>query len=171
MRWVMVLCAALALLGGGALVLQQAARADLRTCLVDDTLEPVAALVEQNQKIVEGLKAGGFAASEAAVLASYMADIRKDGVPRHSEMKQRIDTLVNNNTVIVALLARYERHVKTPAFRAAAVQYRDYAISFRDRWQSLFEVFMAGGNGPSSGPVAPAGFLALLKAEAAQAGR
>ena len=141
------------------------ARQDVRSCVVDDTLQPIAALAEENRKIIEAVKAEGLADSESALLGSYLARIRKDGVPTNSGMKQRIDTLVNNNTVIVAYLSKYAPHARTPAFRTAADQYRNYAISFRDRWQSLFEIFMAGGNLPALGPAYPSQFSASLNQE------
>jgi hypothetical protein len=141
------------------------ARQDLRTCMVDDNLQPIASLLEENRKIIDGLQAGGFANSESTILESYLANIRKDGAPKYSAMKQRIDTLVNNNTVIVALLSKYSVHAKTPAFKAATEQYRNYAISFRDRWQSVFEIFMTGGNLPADGPSIPPMFSSALANE------
>ena len=119
------------------------ARQDLHVCIVDDSLQPIATLLEDNKKLVDELKTDGYADSESTILGSYLARIRKDGVPKNSAMKQLIDRLANNNTVIVALLSRYVTHAPTPSFKAAADQFRDYADSFRDRWQSLFEIFMA----------------------------
>ena len=135
---------------------------------ISDTLQPVAALLVENRKTIQALVSGGYTESESPLLASYLADIRKDGVPKHSAMKQKIDTLVNNNTVIVALLSKYATRARTPAFRAAADQYRNYAIAIRDRWQSLFEIFMAGGNLPQAGPTIPAGMDDALKKETAE---
>ena len=94
-----------------------------------------------------------------------MNRIRHDGVPKNGVMKQRIDALVNNNTMILAYLSKYASHARTPAFKVAADQFRDYAISFRDRWQSAFEIFMAGGNLPVAGPGFPAGFKDQVMAE------
>ena len=90
-------------------------------------------------------------------------------MPKNSAFKQRIDTLANNNTVIVALLSKYSAHARTPAFKAAADRYRSYAISFRDRWQSVFEIFMAGGNLPAIGPAFPSEMAAVASAELAAA--
>jgi len=132
---------------------------------VDDNLQPIASLLEENRKIIDGLKTEGYSDSEATILESYLARIRKDGAPKNSAMKQRIDTLVNNNTVIVAFLSKYAPHARTPAFKSAAEQYRNYGISFRDRWQSVFEIFMAGGNLPAAGPEYPAQLAAALNQE------
>ena len=141
------------------------ARQDLRTCVVDDSLQPIAELLKDNRRLIDSLTHDGMADSESALLDTYLQRIRTDGVPKHSAMKQRIDTLVNNNTVIVALLSKYATHARTPAFKSAAEQYRTYAISFRDRWQSVFEIFMAGGNLPSAAPPYPSEFNAQLAAE------
>jgi hypothetical protein len=132
-----------------------AARRELVACIVDDSLQPIAALLEDDAKILKALQSEQYAASESAILDSYLTRIRRDGVPKNAGMKQRIDQLVNNNTVIVALLSRYSTHARTAAFRAAADRFRDYAIPFRDRWQSVFEIFMAGGNLPAAGPSFP----------------
>ena len=157
-----LLCAAIATTAGISWHLADQA---LRHCAVDDTVQPIAALVDENRKIIDGLVKDGDADSESTILETYLAKIRKDGVPKYSAMKQRIDTLVNNDTVIVALLSKYSTHVRTPAFKASVEQYRHYAISFRDRWQSVFEIFMAGGNLPVAGPEFPSQFAAALDQE------
>jgi hypothetical protein len=137
----------------------------LRRCMVDNTLQPSADLLKDNQRIIDSLIHDGLAASEPLLLNNYLQRIRQDGLPKYSAMKQRIDTLVNNNTIIVALLSNYTAHARTRAFKAAAEQYRSYATSFRDRWQSVFEIFMAGGNLPAAGPEYPAQFAIVLDQE------
>ena len=141
------------------------ARRDLRRCAVDDTLQPIAALLDDNRRIIESLRTGGFAESESAILSTYLQRIRKDGVPDNSAMKQDIDALNNNNTAIVTLLSKYSTHARLPAFKVAADQFRVYASSFRDRWQSTFEIFMAGGSLPAAGPAYPAQLAAALDQE------
>jgi hypothetical protein len=141
------------------------ARRDLRTCVVDDTLQPISSLLEENRKIIENLKSGGYTESESALLQTYLTRIRSNGVPQNSAMKQRIDTLVDNNGIIIALLSKYQSHARTAAFKAAADQYRSYATSMRDRWQSVFEIFMAGGNLPAANPEQPPEFAAALEDE------
>jgi hypothetical protein len=37
-------------------------------------------------------------------LLSYLAKIRRDGVAKHVDMKQRLDTLAENNTAIVTFV-------------------------------------------------------------------
>jgi hypothetical protein len=140
-------------------------RQGLRRCEVEDALQPIASLLEDNRKIVESLKRDGLVESESAILDTYLQDIRRDGVPKYSAMKQRIDTLANNNAAILALLSKYAAHARTPAFRAQADKFRDYAISFRDRWQSVFEIFMAGGNLPTDAPAVPPEFSTAVSNE------
>ena len=147
----------------------QYAQAQLRSRDVEDTLQPMAALLDDNRKILSALKSEGLADSDSFLLDTYLAQIRTDSVPKHAETKQRIDALVNNNTAIVTLLARYAPRARTSAFRAGAEKFRDYASRFRDRWQSVFEIFMAGGHLPAAGPVFPTDFADALAVETAAA--
>jgi len=50
----------------------------------------------------------------------------------------------------LALLSKYSTHARSPDFTASAERFRDYAVSLRDRWQSVPQIFMAGGNLPPS---------------------
>ena len=145
----------------------QYAQAELRSRDIEDTLQPMAALLDNNLKILSDLKVEGLADSDSVLLDTYLARIRADSVPKHAVLKQRIDALVNNNTAIVTLLARYAPRARTSAFRAGAETFRDYASRLRDRWQSVFEIFMAGGHLPVAGPAFPTAFADALAAERA----
>ena len=141
------------------------AKRELRTRDVEDTLQPMAALLEEDRRILSDLKVEGLADSDSVLLDTYLARIRADSVPKHATTTHAIDALANNNTAIVTLLERYVPRARTPAFQAAAGQFRDYATEFRDRWQSVFETFMAGGNLPAAGTAFPPSFAAALAAE------
>ena len=143
------------------------AKAELRTRDREDLLQPIAALLDDDRKLLSELKAAGAGDSDSVLLETYLARIRTDGVPTNALMKQRIDALVNNNTVIVALLARYAPRARTSAFRVASEKFADYASRFRDRWQSVFEIFMVGGKLPAEGPAFPTAFADVLAAETA----
>ena len=145
------------------------ARQEMRKHEVEDILQPIAVRLEDNRNIVESLKRDGLADSESAIPDTYLQRIRKDGVPKNSAMKQRIDRLVDNNTAIVTLLSTYTTRARTLEFRVAAEKYRDYANSFRDRWQSVFEVFMAGGNLPPVGAAFPVELAGTVSVEIASA--
>ena len=141
-------------------------RREARHALVTDTLGPISEMLKENAAITQELRAPPYAEGDNDFVNAYLIKIRRDGVPKHSDMKQRIDRINNNNTAILALLSKYPTHAKTPAFKASAERFRDYAISLRDRWQSVPEIFMAGGNLPVTGPPFPADFPQAIATEA-----
>jgi hypothetical protein len=53
----------------------------------------------------------------------------------------------------------------TPGFVSEADKFRNYASAWRDRWNSVMELFMAGGNYAASGVPFPPGFPAAIEAE------
>ena len=129
--------------------------ARLHAYAVSESLRPAQLLLQENMGILQALKNGNYAESESQLFDAYLARIRKDGVPASGGMRQQIDQLVNNNTLILALLSQYAPQAHSPAFRASVDRFRDYAIPFRDRWQTVFEIFMAGGHLPAAGPSLP----------------
>jgi len=106
---------------------------------------------------------------DSGILESYLAKIRHDGVAKHADMKQRLDQLAENNTAIVSLIKAYAPHAKTAAFSSEGDKFRNYASAWRDRWNSVMELFMAGGNYAVSGVPFPNGFPAAVDAEIAAA--
>jgi len=80
-------------------------------------------------------------------------------------VKQLLDELANDNTAILILLSAYAPHARTSEFRFQTERFRDFALSFRDRWQSAFEIFMAGGTLASAAPPFPAALPIALQAE------
>jgi hypothetical protein len=140
-----------------------------RVQFVASTLEPMAALLKENQGIITELQAEPFLEKGNGTLESYLVKIRRDGVAKHADMKQRLDTLAENNTAIVTLNKVYSPHAKTVAFTTEADKFRNYASAWRDRWNSVMELFMAGGNYAVAGVPFPAGFSAAVEAEIAAA--
>jgi hypothetical protein len=132
-------------------------------------LQPAAVLVKENQALITELQAEPFAEKETGILASYLAKIRRDGVAKHADMKQRLDQLAENNTAIVTLIKAYAPHAKTPAFSTEGDKFRNYASAWRDRWNSVMELFMAGGNYAASEVPFPKGFPDAVQAEIAAA--
>ena len=139
---------------------------EARRTMVADTLEPIAEMLKENTALTKELQSAPYAESDNEFVSAYLIKIRRDGVPKHSDMKQRIDRIINNNTAILALLAKYSTHARTPEFRASAERFRDYAISLRDRWQSVPEIFMVGGNLPVAAPPFPLEFAQTIATEA-----
>jgi len=138
---------------------------DSRAKFVTDTLESIAVLLKENQALAKELETEPFAENNAGILASYLAKIRRDGVAKHADMKQRLDQLAENNTAIVTLIRAYAPQARTPDFSVEADKFRTYAIAWRDRWNSVMELFMAGGNYPAAVVPFPSGFPAAVQAE------
>jgi hypothetical protein len=135
------------------------------------TLAPIAALLRENHALIQELQIEPFAQRDSGILESYLANIRRDGVARHADTKQRLDALAENNTAIVTLIKAYSAQAKTPAFTREADKFRNYASAWRDRWNSVMELFMAGGNYPVSEIPFPSGFPDAVQAEIAAAGK
>jgi hypothetical protein len=127
----------------------------------------MAALLEDNQGIIAELQAEPFVEKDNGILEAYLIKIRRDGAAKNATMKQHLDTLAENNTALVALITAYLSAAKTPAFISEANKFRNYAVAWRDRWNSVMELFMAGGNYPAAGPAFPKEFAATVQAEIA----
>jgi hypothetical protein len=138
-----------------------------RAQVVAGTLEPMAALLKENQGIITELQAEPFVENDNGILESYLVKIRRDGVTKTAPMKQRLDTLAENNATLVALMTAYLPIAKMPAFISEANRFRNYAVAWRDRWNSVMELFMAGGNYPAAGPAFPKEFASAVRAEIA----
>jgi hypothetical protein len=123
------------------------ARSESRQLRIDE-LKPIAALLKEDQELLQALQTDSEPEKDSGILASYLARIRADGVAKHADMKQRLDRLAEINSAILALINVYAPHAKTGEFSAEADKFRRYAIAWRDRWNSVMELFMAGGNYP-----------------------
>jgi hypothetical protein len=54
-------------------------------------------MTKDNQAIIKELQLEPFTEKDSGILESYLAKIRRDGVAKHAHMKQRLDTLAENN--------------------------------------------------------------------------
>jgi hypothetical protein len=165
LRILLALVSGAALAATGAWYHAYQALRESRAQLVAGTLEPIAALLKENQGIITELQAEPDVEKDNGILESYLIKIRRDGVAKHADMKQRLDTLAENNTAIVTLIKAYSPHVKTPAFTTEADKFRNYATAWRDRWNFVMELFMAGGNYPAAGPPFPKDFAGAVDME------
>jgi hypothetical protein len=163
----LAVAAGVVLIAVGAWYHASSALHDSRAQFVTDTLEPIAVLLKENQALAKELETDPFTENNAGILASYLAKIRRDGVAKHADMKQRLDQLAESNTAIVTLIKAYAPHARTPDFSVEADKFRTYAIAWRDRWNSVMELFMAGGNYPAAVVPFPSGFPAAVQAEIA----
>jgi hypothetical protein len=140
---------------------------DFHAQFVASTLEPMATLLTENQAIMKELQAEPFVERDNGILESYLIKVRRDGVGKNAQMKQRLDTLAENNTTLGTLIAVYLPQAKTAAFTSEANKFRNYAVACRDRWNSAMELFMAGGNYPAAGVPFPKGLPDAVQAEIA----
>jgi hypothetical protein len=90
---------------------------------------------------------------------------RQSGVQFYAG-EQKLDTLAVNNSATLALVNVYSARAKTAAFTIKAEKFRYYAIAWRDRWNSVMELFMAGGNYPTAEVPFPKEFLSAVRTEA-----
>jgi hypothetical protein len=151
----------------GLLVYERSQLQEARARVVAGVLRPIGMLLNENQAILKELQAEPFAEKDSGILESYLAKIRRDGVPKHADMKQKLDSLAENNTTIVTLIKVYAPSAKTPAFVPEADKFRNYASAWRDRWNSVMELFMAGGNYAAAGVPFPKDFSSAVDAEIA----
>jgi hypothetical protein len=165
-RILIAVVSVVALIAAGAWFQTRSALSDARARVLAGELQPIATLLQEDQAILKELQAEPFVESNSGILESYLAKIRRDGVPKHVDMKQKLDQLAENNTAIVTLIKAYASHAaKTSAFTSEADKFRNYASAWRDRWSSVMEIFMAGGNYAVAGVPFPAGFPAAVEAE------
>jgi hypothetical protein len=168
--WLLLMTALIAVLVAAAFWYHEHEGLDAsRAQILAGELQPIATLLKENQALIQELQSEPFIEKDSGILESYLAKIRRDGVPKHADMKQRLDTLAENNTAIVTLIKAYAPRAKTPAFKTEADKFRNYASTWRDRWNSVMELFMAGGNYPASEDPMPKGFPQVLQAEIAAA--
>lgn len=142
---------------------------EIRSQLIAGELQPISTMLKENQAFVRDLQSEPFTEKDYGILESYLAKIRRDGVAKHADMKQQLDALAENNTAIVTLVKVYSPRAKTSAFTTESDKFRNYASAWRDRWNSVMEIFMSGGNYAVSGVPFPAGFPAAVDTEIAAA--
>lgn len=130
-------------------------------------LAPIAALLNDDQELLKALQTDPALKSDSGILGSYLAAIRADGVAKHAETKQRLDRLAENNAGILALTNEYLAHASASAISTEAQRFQRYAIAWRDRWNSVMELFMAGGNYPLAEVPFPREFAAAVNLEIA----
>ena len=156
-----------ALISIGAWYRSAQAQQNLQDRLLANTLGRVAALLQEQQGLLTELQHEPYSEKDSGILESYLIKIRRDGVTKNAAMKQRLDQLSENNTAIVARIEVYSALAKSESFATEADKFRNYASAWRDRWNSVMELFMAGGNYPAAGVSFPEGFPAAVRAEVA----
>jgi len=140
-----------------------------RSKLGTNTLVTMATLLKEDEVLIAELQAEPFVEKDNGILESYLVKIRRDGVAKTAPMKQQLDQLAENNAALITLITVYSPRAKTAAFASEANKFRNYAVGWRDRWNSVMELFMAGGNYPAAGPAFPKQFAGAVQSEIAGA--
>ncbi len=117
-------------------------------------------LLSDRQAIASELVAPPYAEAGKSPLEAYLLRIRRDGVPQHSGMRRKLAQLAEDNAQILALAEAYEPFAKSPDYPTQLRALRTYVITWNDRWYSVFETFMAGGNLAGGEPPFPEGLMA-----------
>jgi hypothetical protein len=147
----------------------RAALEDQRALTVAGLLAPAAALLTQNQALIKELQAEPFAEKDAGILVAYLSKIRRDGLPKHAQMKKRLEQVADNHVAIVTLLSAYAPQARTTGLAIATERFRKDTALWRERWNTTMELFMAGGNMPETEIPFLAGMLDAVQAEQAAA--
>jgi hypothetical protein len=129
------------------------------------TLDAIVTLTAEHEAQWATVRATPFTEGERDPLEAMLIRPRRDGVARNALMKQHLDALAANTTALAALLDAYGPDARTPAFKAEARHFSEHAILWRDRWNSLLELFMAGGDYPAAEAAPPPGLAAAVAAE------
>jgi hypothetical protein len=61
------------------------ALSELHTQVVTSELRPIATLLREDQTIIKELEVEPFTEKDSGILESYLAKIRRDGVPKHAD--------------------------------------------------------------------------------------
>jgi hypothetical protein len=147
----------------------RAALEDQRALTVAGLLAPAVALLTQNQVLIKELQGEPFAEKDAGILVAYLSKIRHDGLPKHAQMKKRLEQVADNHVAIVTLLSAYAPQARTTGLAIAAERFRKDTALWRERWNTTMELFMAGGNMPETEIPFLAGMLDAVQAEQAAA--
>ena len=132
---------------------------------VPTVLGTMNSLLKEREDLLHEQKAEQFTEPNSGILPSYLTKIRRDGVAQHADMKMRLNALADNTASLRTLVDLYEPQAKTSEFKAQAIKLRAYAIAWTDRWNSVMDLFMAGGAYPATELPFPDQFEAALKAE------
>ena len=140
---------------------------DERSSSAASEIQAIDRLAKAHAATLTNLADRRFAGSEQGLLPSYLANIRRDGLPAHKEFKQQLDSLARTNSELTALIDLYLPNAKTAEFVTQAKEYRIYAVTWNDRWNTVMEYFMAGGSYPTSEVAFPSEFPRAIDAELA----
>jgi hypothetical protein len=87
-----VLVASLAVMATGAWYHAHEMLDETRSQFVTEELQPIATYLKENRALITELQSEPYTENDSGILESYLVKIRRDGVAKHADMKQRLDT-------------------------------------------------------------------------------
>jgi hypothetical protein len=133
-------------------------------------LMPIARLLKENRALMQQLEGELAAEKDSSILQDYLTKVRRDGIANCADLKRQLDQIADNNASIAAFIEAYSPHATTATFTSEADKFRTYASAWRDRWDSMLELFMAGGNYPAAQIPFPSEFSAAVEKELVSVG-
>jgi hypothetical protein len=121
-----------------------------RDTQVPDALQTIADLLTEREAAVKALQQPPFAEGSSSVLDAYLMRLRRDGAVKSATMRQRLDQLAKNTIALETLLDLSASRSNSPAFKSQVNRFDAYASAWMDRWNSMSEIFMAGGALPAA---------------------
>jgi hypothetical protein len=130
-------------------------------------LDRMQSLVAMRQSLLSQLSGTAQSSEGASVYGAYLNALRRDGLPPHEATRQRLASLAECNTALLAIFEIYLPMARTDDLPRQLDPLRAYVLTASDRWNSVMSYFMAGGAFPATDAPFPEGFKAALEAEVA----
>jgi hypothetical protein len=127
----------------------------------------ISGLLLERERILSELVCESDANTQQDCLEFYLVQIRKDGAALHASQRRGLSRLAANQVAMLALAEAYEPMAKREEYASGLNELREYVLAWNERWNALFEVFMAGGNLPPGHSPFPTTFADALLAERA----
>jgi hypothetical protein len=158
-----IVAAAIAL-GVSFAALHRASRSEVRG---QELVQRISGLLAERERLLGEFERQPGRTPLQDPLVDYLALIRRDGASMHAPMHRTLSHLAVNQLSLLTLADVFEPLARKKGYPGALRELRGYVFSWNDRWNGLFEIFMAGGNlAPQPGPF-PQSFAEALRAEGA----
>lgn len=119
-----------------------------------EVLEKVALNIKRHDQLLAELRVEQGAADKDA-LRLFLERIRRDGFADHVKEKRILDLIVANLQETSALLDVYSARNNRDAFRQASRDFQAYSLLWQQRFNSIFGIYLLGGELPREPLVFP----------------
>jgi glutathione S-transferase len=167
--WIALAVSLLGLLFGSGVVTRylDGKSAEVRAIEVrrNELLVPIEKALEENRELFEELSGPNFNEPGWGTQESYYEKVRRDGEAAHRIMRGKISHMVDNNTLILNNLTRYDPYILTLELRKQAQLFRRHAVRYNTRWPAMTAAAETGADRPIAEPVFPQAFPAAVRRE------